>query len=58
MVQLKTASASRLSKLRLAEEEAMENDAGDKKNVLSPQEEIAKAAILTACDKLAMRKQA
>jgi hypothetical protein len=31
----------------------MENDAGDKKDVLSPQEEIAKAAILAACDKLA-----
>jgi hypothetical protein len=53
MVQLKTASASRLSKLRLAEENAMESDAGDKKNVLSPQEEIAKAAILAACDMLA-----
>ena len=31
----------------------MENDAGDKKNALSPQEEIAKAAILAACDMLA-----
>jgi hypothetical protein len=31
----------------------MENDAGDKKNVLSPHEEIAKAAILAACDMLA-----
>ena len=31
----------------------MENGAGDKKNVLSPQEEIAKAAILAACDTLA-----
>ena len=30
----------------------MENDAGDQKNVLSPQEESAKAAILAACDKL------
>src|SRR5258708_29964025 len=42
-----------LSKLRLAEENAMENDAGDKKKVLSPQEESAKAAILAECDKLA-----
>ena len=39
--------------IRLAEEEAMESDAGDKKDVLSPQEEIAKVAILAACDKLA-----
>src|SRR5260370_28826444 len=31
----------------------MENDAGDKKNVLSPQEESAKAAILAECDRLA-----
>ncbi len=31
----------------------MENDAGDKKDVLSPQEEMAKAAILAECDKLA-----
>jgi hypothetical protein len=39
--------------IRLAEEEAMESDAGDKKDVLSPQEEIAKIAILAECDKLA-----
>jgi hypothetical protein len=53
MVQLKNNKCfAILSKIRLAEEEAMENDAGDKKNVLSPQEEIAKAAILAACDKL------
>ncbi len=31
----------------------MENDAGDKKDVLSPQEEMAKAAILAECDELA-----
>jgi hypothetical protein len=31
----------------------MGNDAGDKKDALSPQEEIAKAAILSECDKLA-----
>jgi hypothetical protein len=31
----------------------MENDAGEKKDVLSPQEEMAKAAILAECDKLA-----
>ena len=54
MVQLKNNKCfAILSKIRLAEEEAMENDAGDKKNVLSPQEEIAKAAILAACDTLA-----
>jgi hypothetical protein len=54
MVQLKNNKCfAILSKIRLAEEEAMENGAGDKKNVLSPQEEIAKAAILAACDTLA-----
>jgi hypothetical protein len=54
MVQLKDNKCfAILSKIRLAEEEAMENDAGDKKNVLSPQEEIAKVAILAACDMLA-----
>ena len=31
----------------------MENNAGGKKDALSPQEEIAKAAILAECDKLA-----
>src|SRR5438874_4206913 len=31
----------------------MENNAGGKKGALSPQEEIAKAAILAECDKLA-----
>ena len=31
----------------------MENNAGGKKGALSPQEEIAKAAILPECDKLA-----
>lgn len=31
----------------------MGNDAGVKKDALSPQEEIAKAAILSECDKLA-----
>jgi len=31
----------------------MGNDAGGKKDALSPQEEIAKAAILSECDKLA-----
>ena len=31
----------------------MENNAGGKKDALSPQEEIAKAAILAECDQLA-----
>ena len=53
MIQLKNNKRfAILKKIRLAEEEAIENDAGDKKDVLSPQEKIAKAAILAACDKL------